>query len=66
MDVKIREIRNMDDSKLILLVAEVPLDKGDLDLLRAMKKLTSLLQSAFVPAEEREKPARIVTVKTIV
>jgi hypothetical protein len=27
-DVKIREIRNMEDSQLILLIADLPMEKG--------------------------------------
>ncbi len=62
-DVKIREIRNMEDSKLTLLVADIPMEKGGLELVRAMKKLSVLFQNAPVPVEE--KPIRITTVKTI-
>lgn len=63
LDAKIAEIKRMEDSKLILLISDLPLDKGNMDILRAMKKLIPLFQGAYTPLEERSQ--RIPTLKTV-
>jgi hypothetical protein len=54
----------MGDSKLILLISDLPLDKGNVQTIRVMKKLIPLYQAAFVFPEE--KPQKLNTMKTVV
>ena len=50
----------MTDNKLIMLISDLPLDKGTFEGLRAMKKLIALYQNAFVHADERSQKMKTV------
>ena len=60
LEDKLREIKEMTDNKLIMLISDLPLDKGTFEGLRAMKKLIALYQNAFVHADERSQKMKTV------
>lgn len=60
LEDKVREIRDITDNKLVMLIIDLPLDKGTFEDVRAMKKLIALYQNAFVHPDERSQKMKTV------